>query len=107
MVLLVLCTFPDPDVAAEVVRTLVGEKLAACGNILPGIRSIYAWQGTIEDTAEVAVLLKTTGAAYAKLEKRLTKLHPYEVPEIIAWETGAVAKPYAAWLAAEMESTGS
>lgn len=99
MVLLVLVMFPDEDIAASVVRALVEEKLAACGNIFPGVRSIYAWQGKIEDSAEVAVLLKTQSPLYAKLEKRLTKLHPYEVPEIIAWEPGAVSKSYAAWVA--------
>lgn len=98
MPLLVLTTFPDADAAAGAVRTLVGEKLAACGTILPGARSIYAWQGQIEDTAEAVILLKTTPKLYAKLEKRLAKLHPYEVPEIIAWEPGAVSAPYAAWL---------
>jgi periplasmic divalent cation tolerance protein len=98
MPLLVLTTFPDADAAAGAVRTLVSEKLAACGTILPGARSIYAWEGKIEDATEVVVLLKTTPKLYAKLEKRLTKLHPYEVPEVVAWEPGAVAAPYAAWL---------
>lgn len=103
MILLVLATFPDADSAASAVRTLVEEKLAACGNIFPGVRSIYAWQGKIEDAAEVAVLLKTRSPLYAKLEKRLSKLHPYETPEIIAWEPGAVSKPYAAWVAECLE----
>lgn len=100
MVLLVFCTFPDEVVAADIVRQLVGEKLAACGNIIPGVRSIYAWEGRLEDTSEVLVVFKTTGAAYAKLEKRLGKLHPYETPEILALEAGAAAKAYAAWVAA-------
>lgn len=103
MPLLILSTFPDVESAAAIVRTLVEEKLIACGNIFPAVRSIYAWQGKIEDTAEVVVLLKTSPALYAKLEKRLTKLHPYEVPEIIAWESGAASKPYTAWIA---EATG-
>lgn len=98
--ILVLSTFPDADTAAGVVRKLVEEKLAACGNIIPGVRSIYAWEGKIEDTGEVAVLLKTQSSLYAKLEKRLAKLHPYDTPEIVAWEPGAVAAPYAAWVAA-------
>jgi periplasmic divalent cation tolerance protein len=100
MVLLVLCTFPDADTAAEAVRALVGEKLVACGNLVPGVRSIYAWEGKVEDTAEVLVIFKTRPAAYARLEKRLLKLHPYETPEILAFEAGAVAKAYAAWVAA-------
>lgn len=103
MLLLVVSTFPDAESAAAAVRALVEEKLAACGTILPGARSIYAWDGKIEDAAEVLVLLKTRAPLYAKLEKRLAKLHPYEVPEILAWEPGAAAKPYADWVTRTLE----
>jgi len=96
--LLVLSSFPDADTAAQIVRTLVEEKIVACGTILPVGRSIYAWEGKIEDKAEVLVLFKTADPNYAKLEKRLHKIHPYEIPEIIACEAGAVAKNYAAWV---------
>jgi periplasmic divalent cation tolerance protein len=99
MVLLVFCTFPDADTAAAVTKTLVGEKLIACGTILPGARSIYEWEGKMEDATEVLVLFKTAGPAYAKLEKRLLKLHPYDMPEIVALEAGAASKGYAAWVA--------
>ena len=90
------------EAVAAAARALVEEKLAACGTIVPGARSIYAWEGKIEDVAEVMLLLKTEASLYAKLEKRLVKLHPYEVPEIIAWEPGAVHRPYAAWVAAAL-----
>lgn len=103
MVLLVLCTFPDADTAADVARKLVEEKLVACGTIVPGVRSIYVWQGRMEDAGEVLVLFKTDAPAYAKLEKRLLKLHPYETPEILAFEAGAAAKAYAAWVAASVD----
>ena len=99
MVLLVFCTFPDADTAAAVTKTLVGEKLVACGTILPGARSIYEWEGKMEDASEVLVLFKTAGPAYAKLERRLLKLHPYDIPEIVALEAGAASKGYAAWVA--------
>jgi periplasmic divalent cation tolerance protein len=99
MVLLVICTFPDADTAAAVTKTLVDEKLIACGTILPGARSIYQWEGKLEDAAEVLVLFKTAGPAYARLEKRLLKLHPYDAPEIVAVEAGGVSKAYAAWVA--------
>lgn len=99
MVLLVFCTFPDADTAAAVTKTLVEEKLVACGTILPGVRSIYEWEGKMEDASEVLVLFKTAGPAYAKLEKRLLKLHPYDMPEIVALEAGAASKAYAAWVA--------
>lgn len=103
--LLVLTSFPEAEVAAAAVRTLVEEKLVACGTLLPGARSIYAWQEKIEDAPEVVVLLKTEPSLYAKLEKRLAKLHPYEVPEIVAWEPGAVHRPYAGWVAATLAAS--
>jgi len=104
MVLLVFCTFPDADTAAAVTKTLVGEKLIACGTILPGARSIYAWEGKMEDASEVLVLFKTASPAYAKLERRLLKLHPYDMPEIVALEAGAASKAYAAWVAAAADA---
>jgi|TARA_B110000285_G_scaffold161597_1_gene180481 periplasmic divalent cation tolerance protein len=98
MVLLVLSTFPDADTAGGVIRSLVEEKLVVCGNIIPGVRSIYAWEGKIEDTSEVLVVLKTSGPVFAKLEKRLAKLHPYDIPSIVAFEAGAASRPYAKWV---------
>lgn len=105
MVLLVLCTFPDAETAASVTRTLVEEKLVACGSIIPGVRSIYVWEGKTEDSAEVLVLFKTLPGVYAKLEKRLIKLHPYDTPEVLAFEAGAAAKAYAAWVAGSVSSS--
>lgn len=101
--LLVLTSFPDADKAASAARILVEEKLAACGTIVPGARSIYAWEGSVADEAEILLLLKTEAPLYAKLEKRLSKLHPYEIPEILAWEPGAVHRPYAAWVAGAVQ----
>jgi len=103
--LLVLTSFPDADKAASAARILVEEKLAACGTIVPGARSIYAWEGSVADETEVLLLLKTEAPLYAKLEKRLVKLHPYEIPEILAWEPGAVHRPYAAWVAGAVQSS--
>lgn len=103
--LLVLTSFPDADKAASAARLLVEEKLAACGTIVPGARSIYAWEGSVADETEVLLLLKTEAPLYAKLEKRLVKLHPYEIPEILAWEPGAVHRPYAAWVAGAVQSS--
>ena len=98
MVRLVLTTFAAPEEAARVARVLVGENLAACGTVLPGARSIYSWNGRIEDTTETVLLIKTTAAQFPALEKRLTALHPYETPEIIALDPEAVSPAYARWV---------
>ncbi len=97
--LLVLSTFPDAETARRIARTLVEERLAACGNLIPGIESIYRWQGEVETAREALVLFKTTQAAYPALEARLKALHPYEVPEILALPPTATGwPPYLAWV---------
>lgn len=95
---LVLSTFPSEAKAAEVAQTLLAENLIACANLLPGVRSLYRWQGQLCDEAEVLVLLKCPAAGYAQLEARLRELHPYEVPEIVALRPEAVLPAYAEWV---------
>lgn len=99
---LVLClsNFPDQASAAAAARALVAEGLAACVNILPGVQSIYGWQGKIEESAEVTCLIKSTRARQPALFARLAALHPYEVPELVAIPTLAVNPAYLAWAAA-------
>ena len=91
-------TAPDADVAARLGRTLVEEGLAACVNIVPGVRSIYKWQGEIADDGEVLCLLKTRPALFERLRQRIQELHPYEVPEILAFAVVDGSERYLAWL---------
>ena len=95
---LLLTTFSDEAAAATVVRSLLDEHLIACGTLIPGARSIYRWKGAVEESTEIAVLLKTSSEAASRCMVRLAELHPYEVPEIIEVETGAISGPYAAWI---------
>jgi len=96
--LLVLSTFPDAKTAREITRTLVDERLVACGNLLPGVESIYRWKGAVESAAEVMAIYKTTRSAYPALEERLKSLHPYEVPELVALTPSGGWPPYLAWI---------
>lgn len=96
--LLVLTTFPDIDCARRVVQTLVEEYLIACGNIIPGVESIYRWRGAVEANNEVMAILKTEVAQYQTLEVRLTQLHPYEVPECLAIPVSEGWPAYLRWL---------
>jgi periplasmic divalent cation tolerance protein len=98
--LVVLVTMPDADTAARLGRTVVEEKLAACVNIIPGLRSLYEWEGKLCDEAEVLCLFKTRRALYPALRDRLSGLHPYQVPELIAVPLAEGNEPYLAWLAA-------
>ena len=98
-VLLVISTFPDAETAERIGRELVTEKLAACVNILPGVRSIYRWEGKIEEGAEVIAFLKTTPARCAALQTKLKALHPYDVPELIAVPVTDGLPDYLRWVA--------
>ena len=100
-VLLVLVTVPTPERAAEMARTLVDERLAACGNVVPGLRSIYRWEGKVQEDDEALLLLKTTRARFEALRDRVLALHPYEVPEVIALPVEAGSAAYLGWIAAE------
>ncbi|MFO1438924.1 MAG: divalent-cation tolerance protein CutA [Verrucomicrobiaceae bacterium] len=100
-VLVVLCTFPDVEKARQTGTALVEAQLAACVNLLPGIESIYRWQGAVERAGEVLAVFKTTSAAWPSFEQRLRELHPYEVPEIVALKPEQVAESYARWVIGE------
>ena len=80
---IVFTTFPDQETARRIVRTLVEERLIACGNLVPGVESIYRWKGAIETSSEIFAVLKTERSRYVLLEKRLRELHPYDVPECV------------------------
>ncbi|HET6202109.1 MAG TPA: divalent-cation tolerance protein CutA [Planctomycetota bacterium] len=98
--LVVLVTAPDRATARRLARALVGERLAACANVVPGLRSIYRWKGAVRDDAEVLLLLKTRRARLAPLAARVKALHPYSIPEILALSVSSGNAPYLAWLRA-------
>ena len=99
--LLVFTTLPSADKAAELAKALVDERLAACANLLPAVRSIYRWQGKVQDENEVLVLLKTRAEQLERLKLRILELHPYELPEVLAVPVEAGYQPYLDWLAGE------
>ena len=76
-------TAPSLEGAGELGRTLVREGLAACVNLLPGMRSIYAWEGRIEESEEVVMICKTTAGQCARLDQRIRELHPYQIPCVL------------------------
>ena len=99
--LLVFTTLPTPDKAADLARMLVEEGLVACGNILPAVRSIYRWEGKMQDENEVMLLLKTRAEHLERLKLRILEVHPYEVPEVLAIPVESGYRGYLEWIAAE------
>ena len=101
--LFVYVTTSSPDEAARIGRAAVEERLAACANILPGMRSIYRWEGAVEEAEETVLILKTTRERLPTLTKRVRALHSYDVPCIAAFEVAPGNGAYFDWIA---ESTG-
>ena len=104
-VVVVLSTFPSEARAAEIARTLVDARLAACVNLVTGVRSIYRWQGAVEEASEVLAVIKTTSERVEALRSRLVELHPYEVPEVLALPVTGGHAGYLAWVASETTMT--
>lgn len=95
----VLVTLPDEAAAEELVGRLVHERVVACGNIVPGLTSIYWWDGAVERAREVLVIFKTTTAGAKRLIRRVPELHPYDVPEVLVLPVEAGHTPYLDWVA--------
>lgn len=99
----VYVTAPSETVADGIAEALVGERLAACANILPGMRSVYRWKGEIARDREVVLIAKTRAERLPAITRRIKELHPYEVPCIVALPLlhGAGNPDFLAWIAAE------
>jgi periplasmic divalent cation tolerance protein len=102
-VVLALSTAPDAEQAARIGRTLVEERLIACANLVPGLTSIYRWQGAVQTDAEVLLLMKTRRALVPRLKERLPQLHPYQVPELVVTEVTDGLEPYCRWMLDETD----
>ena len=99
--MLVLTTLPNADAASELSKQVVGEKLAACANVFPALRSIYRWEDKLRDENEVLVLFKTRQEHFERLKARILELHPYEVPEVLAVPVEQGYQAYLDWLERE------
>jgi periplasmic divalent cation tolerance protein len=96
--LLVLCTCPGDTVAAEIATALIEQNLAACVSRVPGAKSWYRWEGRLEKDEEVLLMIKTVGDRFAELEGTVRRLHPYDMPEIIAVPITAGSEAYLQWV---------
>ena len=103
-IVLLLCNAPTAC-AADLARAVVGERLAACVNLLPEVQSVYHWQGQLEEAWETPLLCKTTASAAPALMARLAQLHPYDVPEILSWPIADGLPSYLSWVAGEVISS--
>ena len=96
--LIVYCTCPNRETARRIAALLVDAHHAACVNVLPGVTSFYHWKGRLQQDEETLLMIKTTGAAYAKVQALITQHHPYELPEVVAVPIRAGLPGYLDWL---------
>jgi len=96
----VLCfvTAPSEAVARQLARTVVEERLAACAPVVPGMTSVYRWDGKVNEEPEALILCKTRGEGFERLTKRIVELHPYEVPQVVAVPIEAGYGAYMQWV---------
>jgi len=95
---LIWSPFASEEDAAKAAAQLIDEGMIACANILPGVRSLYVWNGERGDSRECGALFKTTAELLDKAVARLAEIHPYETPAIAGWRANAVPPSTAAWL---------
>jgi periplasmic divalent cation tolerance protein len=96
--IVVLTTCDSLELASNLARNLVEHHYAACVNIVPGVRSIYRWEGKVEDATEWLLVIKSRRDLFPALRAAVEKLHTYEVPELIALPVVEGSEPYLAWL---------
>ena len=96
--LIALCTCPSGEVAEQIADTLVDGRLAACVNIIPGVQSVYRWQGKIARDDELLLVIKTTAGRFDELSALVVDMHPYELPEIIAVSIERGISEYLQWI---------
>ncbi|MGD2075982.1 MAG: divalent-cation tolerance protein CutA [Gammaproteobacteria bacterium] len=104
-ILIIFCTAPDGDTGRRIAEELVEYRLAACVNLLPGIESVYRWQGEVQRDSEVLLLIKARASDYAEVEAAIMALHPYELPEIVAVPLSGGLPAYLDWVAKHDEAT--
>ena len=105
--LLVLTTCPDPAAAERLATRLVEDRLAACVNVIAGVRSSYRWQGKVEHDDEVLVVIKSTSAAFAALQKAIAGASDYELPEVLAVPVSDGSRAYLEWLVGSVDAEAS
>jgi periplasmic divalent cation tolerance protein len=96
--IIVFVTCETDEQANQIAETLVGEKLAACVNVVPGIRSCYVWNGELMWAAEVLLLVKTTRGRYLQMQERVTAMHSYDIPEIVGVTIEDAFQKYLDWI---------
>ena len=101
---MVICTFPNMEKARQIGTSLVKMQLVACVNLIPGIQSVYSWEGKVEAQEEVMAFFKTSAARYDELEQKVMEMHPYELPELVVVDLADGLPAYLQWVLSSTQS---
>lgn len=104
--IMIWVTVPSEEVGVSIVERLVEERLVACGNLVPGLRSIYRWEGKVERSQEALLILKTLADRFDAVRERIVELHPYDCPEVLRTEVEDGHPPYLQWIADSVTDGG-
>jgi periplasmic divalent cation tolerance protein len=104
-ILVVYVTYPSAESAQAISRAVLEGRLAACANIFPAHRSLYWWEGSVQDAAEVAVIYKTSVSGFTALKEKILSLHPYECPCVAAWPVERGHSAFLEWVLREGEAS--
>lgn len=104
--LVVLVTAPSAEEGRTIARSLVAEHLAACVNVVPGVRSVFFWEGQLQEEVEALLVVKTRRERYEALQRRILELHPYSVPEVLALPVETGSPTYLAWVGETVRAEG-
>ncbi len=102
-IILVFTTCPDAASAGRIAERLVTDRLAACVNMIPGVRSVFEWEGKTEHSEEIVLLIKTTALRYKDVETAIQESHPYELPEVLSVPVERGSPPYLRWIEENIE----
>jgi uncharacterized protein involved in tolerance to divalent cations len=103
---MVICTFPNMGKARQIGTALVQMQLVACVNLIPGIQSVYRWEGKVEEQEEVMAFFKTSAARYGELEQKVIEMHPYELPELVVVDLAGGLPAYLQWVLSLTQPAG-
>lgn len=101
-----LCTVPNEEIGRSIAHAVVKERLAACVNVVPGLTSIYRWEGAVQEDREVLLVLKTRPERVERLTQSLIELHPYDVPEVLTFPSTGGHEAYLSWIRGETSWPG-
>jgi len=102
---LIYVTCPNEESAVQIAESLLKDRLVACGNLVPAMKSIYHWEGELKHETETLLILKTIAPLISRIQRKIAEIHPYEVPCIIEWQSSSINSEYRDWILDQLKDS--